>query len=404
MALLQECPQCKTKLSLKYQVEVKEGEVVKKVSKVREDCPSCGCKLQKAPGKAYWIEYYINGRRKRERIGPNKGAAEQRLREVLKLRAEERWVDKDKSARLTLGELARWYLSLKEVQSKDSYRRDKQLVAHLLQLLGENSKLNAINPGKIESYQHKRLSEPSQCHPGESTRPATVNRDLSCLKTMFNRAVRNKLIDHNPISGVKKLAENNVRMRILTTEEFFRLLDACPSHIRPVVMVAYYMGMRKNEIIYLVWNEVDLQKGFIRLSAERTKTNMARAIPIHPAVRAMLERLPRGLHTDRVFLKDGQPFNEFKRSFTTACRNAGIQGFVFHDLRHCALNNLRRSGNDYFEIMALSGHKTMSCFKRYNLVTEDELARIKWPEEGRITGTMDTPVDTKEKEATALRP
>jgi len=44
--------------------------------------PSCGCKLQKVPGKAYWIEYYINGRRKRERIGPNKSAAEQRLREV----------------------------------------------------------------------------------------------------------------------------------------------------------------------------------------------------------------------------------------------------------------------------------------------------------------------------------
>jgi integrase len=367
------------KLSFRYQVEVKEGDEVKKIEKERSECPKCGFKLRKASGKVYWIEYYINGKRKRERIGPNKQAAEQRLREVLKLRTEERYIEKDKTARLTLGELARWYLSLKEVQAKDTYRRDKELISHLLRLLGEDTKLKAITPGKIESYQQERLSEPSRSHPGENTRPATVNRDLSCLKTMFNRAVRHKIIDHNPITAVKKLPENNIRMKVLSPEEFSRLIDACPLHLRPAVMMAYYMGMRRAEIINLTWLEVDLQKGFIRLSAGRTKTDTSRVIPIHPVVRTMLERLPRGLHTDRVFLKDGQPFDEFKRSFATACRNAGIQDFVFHDLRHCALNNLRRSGNDFFEIMALSGHKTMSCFKRYNLVTEEELAGIKWP-------------------------
>jgi len=65
-----------------------------------------------------------------------------------------------------------------------------------------------------------------------------------------------------------------------------------------------------------------------------------------------------------------------KKSFRSACRRAGIKNFVFHDLRHCSLNNLRKAGNDFFQIMALSGHKTMSCFKRYNLVTEEELSGI----------------------------
>ncbi len=143
------------------------------------------------------------------------------------------------------------------------------------------------------------------------------------------------------------------------------------------------MGMRYSEIALLTWPEVDLKKGSIRLSGERTKTDSPRNIPIHPKVKATLESLPRGLHTDRVFLRDGKPFDEIKRSFKTACHNAGIEDFTFHDLRHCAINNLRLAGNDFFQIMALSAHKAMAVFKRYNLITEEELAQIRWAQAGR---------------------
>ena len=47
--------------------------------------------------------------------------------------------------------------------------------------------------------------------------------------------------------------------------------------------------------------------------------------------------------------------------------------FTFHDLRHCAINNLRLAGNDHFAIKKISGYKTDSAFQRYNLVTEDEI-------------------------------
>jgi integrase len=392
MALLQECPRCKKRLPLKSQGEEEGG----KVQKVRDKCPSCGFKLQKASGKAYWIEYYINGRRKRERIGPNKAAAEQRLREVLKLRTEERFIDKDPAARLTLGELSQWYLNLPEVKAKDSYPRDTHFVSHLLRLFGETTKIKDITPGKCESYQKIRLSEPSPRHPGENIRPCTVNKEIACLKTMLNRAVRHCKLNHNHLERVKRLAENNVRMKILTEDEFNCLLSSCDTHIRPIVLMAYRMGMRYSEILFLIWREVDLKKGFIRLSAERTKTDSPRNIPIHPEVKAMLESLPRGLHTDRVFLRNGQPFDWMKHSFKSACRRASINNFTFHDLRHCALNNLRKAGNDFFQVMALSGHKTMSCFKRYNLVTEEELSQIKWPSHDRKVGTMDTYMDTQE--------
>ena len=47
-------------------------------------------------------------------------------------------------------------------------------------------------------------------------------------------------------------------------------------------------------------------------------------------------------------------------------------------MRHCAMNNLRLTGNDHFTIMATSGHRTASVFRRYNIVTEEELQEVKW--------------------------
>jgi integrase len=67
-----------------------------------------------------------------------------------------------------------------------------------------------------------------------------------------------------------------------------------------------------------------------------------------PKVKTILEKIPKAIHTDRVFLQHGKPFDEIKHAFQTACENAGIKDFCFHDLRHCALNNLRKAGNDFF--------------------------------------------------------
>ncbi len=96
----------------------------------------------------------------------------------------------------------------------------------------------------------------------------------------------------------------------------------------------------------------------------------------------MLINLPRGLHTNRVFLSKGKPVKNFagnyKLQWSRAVKEEGLGDFTFHDLRHCAINNLRLTGNDHFTIMAISGHRTTSVFRRYNVVTEEELQKVKW--------------------------
>lgn len=292
--------------------------------------------------------------------------------------------------------MAAWYLELPETKAKRSYQRDKgTAIPAILRLLGEDTKINRLNPGKVESYQKQRLLEPSPVRKGKSISPATVNRELSCLKTILNRAVKHDILNSNPITRVKKLPENNVRMKVLNPDEFERLLDACPDYLRPIVITAFYTGMRKSEVLDLVWEEVDLEAGFIRLPPHRTKPKTARSVPIHPRVRKILQTLPRGLHTNRVFLRDGKPLGDIKRSYRTACNKASLGDFTFHDLRHCAINNLCQAGNDYFRVMAISGHKTMSVFKRYNLVTEEELSQVKWLDEDTRDRPIDTYMDTK---------
>ena len=78
--------------------------------------------------------------------------------------------------------------------------------------------------------------------------------------------------------------------------------------------------------------------------------------------------------------------------------SSGLEDFTFHNLRHCAINNLRLAGNDHFVIKQASGAKTDSAFKRYNLVTEEEMNGMKWldAKEGK-SGMMDTYMDTMPK-------
>lgn len=63
--------------------------------------------------------------------------------------------------------------------------------------------------------------------------------------------------------AVEQLLEHNVRDRVLSVEEFQRLLEAAPNYLRPILLLAHDTGMRRGEILNLRWSQVDLQHGFI---------------------------------------------------------------------------------------------------------------------------------------------
>ena len=372
MGILVECPACKIRGGLK-----------------RKLC-KCGYNVQKADSKNYWIEYYLEGKRTRERIGRSKQAAENRLREVQTAKAEGRNIRKNKNSLITLGNLRDWYLDLSEVKQRRSFSSIKKCLRICVDGIGDIP-VSQLTQNRLELFRKKRLTEISE-RKGRPVKPSTVNRDVANLRAMLNKALDHSKIESNLIGRIKQLEENNVRERVLSPEEFETLYLHCPASLKGLVLIAYYLPMRQAEIMNLTWQEIDLKTGFIRLGGERTKNKTGRVIPLHPRIVDFFKSFPRPIHGGYIF---GQSRRFNRKAFNKAVEAAGINDFTFHDLRHCAINNLRLAGNDHYTIKQASGHKTDIAFQRYNLVTEEEIKGMKWLDEnGGKSGTVDTYMDT----------
>jgi integrase len=70
---------------------------------------------------------------------------------------------------------------------------------------------------------------------------------------------------------------------------------------------------------------------------------------------------------------DGRPINDTRKSWRTACSEAGLPNLLVHDLRRSAVRNFDKSGVTQTVGMMISGHKTASVYKRYRIVPENDI-------------------------------
>ena len=339
-------------------------------------------RLTKNPAKIYWIEYRQNGQRKRERIGPSKVAATARLLEIRKALVEERHVDRDKNASVSLGQLFDWFLNLQEIQGLDSYPRVKVQVKALQRILNPNQLIRDFSTAQLEKYVQMRIQEPSPNKIGKTIAAKTVKEEISLLRNMLNRALSYEFISSIPITRYPNVKVDNARKRVFEEEEYKSLLEECPLWLRRIVIMAHGTGMRQGEILQLKWSDVDLKTGFVRLKAASTKTDEARSVRLLPAVLKMLHEIPRFLHTQQVFLSvNNKPIPYWttyvQKIWKRSLEKAGIEVACFHDLRHDFVTRAMRSGNAPHVVMKQVGHKTDSMLRRYQLVDERDLLELR---------------------------
>ncbi len=132
--------------------------------------------------------------------------------------------------------------------------------------------------------------------------PATANRYLAALSKTSRLAVKLSWLQVNPCSRVDKFAEDNARDRVLTVEEFERLLDACCSQdLRDLITLARYTAARRGELTGLRREDVELRRGLVTFRDTKNGETGCVAL-VDPALEVMKRRLKvRRLDTDLLF-------------------------------------------------------------------------------------------------------
>ncbi|MGE5443135.1 MAG: tyrosine-type recombinase/integrase [Ignavibacteriales bacterium] len=315
----------------------------------------------------YWyIRYWVNSEEKWEAVGKvgevTKAVAQKALEERKRLVRLGQW-DMIGADIPILKDFSKEYLSYtKYTLRKRSWRQDEISIGHLIRFFGEH-KLSSITAKDIIAFQTLRLKD--------GARPATVNRELACLKNLMNVAKqKGNFFGDNPVSKVKFLEENNQRERVLTLEEEERLIANSAPHLRPIILTAIHTGMRKGELLSLKWASVDLENNVITIEPTNTKSKKLKRIPVNSKLRKVLleQKLKTGF-SDYVFLNPlGEPYTRpysLTTCFKNACRRAGIQGFRFHDLRHTAATRMVETGANIGAIKKILGHADINITMRY---------------------------------------
>jgi integrase len=217
--------------------------------------------------------------------------------------------------------------------------------------------LSEITSARLREYIDHRLDQVSV---------GTVQRDISVLRAILNKAFREELMDKVP--PFPRLKTPKARNIWLTEDEVVRLVDAAAKHLKPIILFAVDTGGRLSEILELDWRYVDLANGLVTFA--ETKNGEDRTIPLSDRALKVLNSI--GPKTSGpVFTFRGKGIKTLGTSFPNAREAAGLSHVHFHDLRHTFASRLVQGGVTLYDVMHLMGHKSLRMVQRYAHLAPD---------------------------------
>ncbi|MFC1535185.1 tyrosine-type recombinase/integrase [Thermodesulfobacteriota bacterium] len=380
MAIIAECPICHSKQSIR-----------------NKQC-SCGADLdneKKSKKVKYHIVYRVGGKQKWRSVGSFDGCDAYSIEDARdvesKFRVSKREnkieiFDPRPDSRMTYEELKNWYLKLKPVKKLASYDRIEIALNNFIKVFG-NQIVGSIKPVDLEDYQDTRE--------GQGAAPATIDMEISLVKTMVTKAFDNDMVGGRTVKAFRKVKRklkkgSNARKRIISIDEYLRLVEKAPDHLKVMIIVDYNTGMRTGELRKLRWSHIDVKEKFIRLPKDITKERKPKIIPINHYVEAVLNELrPKELkvvdekYHDYVFTYRGKPIvhkNGLKKSLITTCEKAKIpygrkepNGIIFHDIRRTVKTNMLEAEVNKVHRDLIVGHSLQGMDVHYLAPSEESL-------------------------------
>lgn len=316
----------------------------------------------------WWITYVARGKRQREPGGRTEAEAKKKLRVRLRdvLTGEFHGLEEE---RVTVDQLLDALLTHLEVRGAASLVNVKSHIKPVRAALGHLRAVE-VTTAMVEDFARRQLA-------AKKAR-ATVNKKLQPLQQAFNLARKQGRLTRTPY--IPRLREDNARQGFFEAEDFEAVVATLPNPVDDIARFAYLSGWRKGEILSLGWEGVDRKAREVRLKT--SKNGYGRMLPLEGILWEVMERRWAARKFDKengvraiseyVFHRKGQPITEFRKSWATACKSAGVPGKFFHDLRRTAVRNMIRAGVPQSVAMSISGHRTASMFLRYNITSDED--------------------------------
>jgi integrase len=241
-------------------------------------------------------------------------------------------------------------------------------------------KLKQIGYEEVVAFRNYRLSIPT--HYKKTRNIATMNRELSSLRRVFNIGIRKGWISRNPVNMGEPLIDKSAerrRDRILSLDEERRLLDACTGkrkHLKPLIIILLDTGARRGETLLLKFSDLDFENKLITYQALNTKTLKKRQIAMTTRVYDELKKLWE--NSDKNENSKVFNFTDVRTSFEMACKEAGIEtgrpfGITVHSLRHTAATRLINGHLPVQMVSRILSHENPITTYRYLSSTDETL-------------------------------
>jgi integrase len=171
---------------------------------------------------------------------------------------------------------------------------------------------------------------------------------------------------------------NNIKTEDLTPEQLENLLKVLDQekdiHAAAMIRLALYTGMRRGEMFRLKWQDLDFQRGFIKLVDP--KNGKDSQIPMNDSALNLFRDHPR-TESEYVFPgRKGGPRTDIKRALTRIKKATGLPNDfrILHGLRHVYASILASSGQvDMFHLQKLLNHQSPQMTQRYAHLRDEAL-------------------------------
>ena len=229
---------------------------------------------------------------------------------------------------------------------------------------------------------------------------STINRYLSDLRAALRLAVEWGDLSAAPRFKLERVDRSGT-VRYLTADEETRLLAALDTrdekiragrdsfnewarerdypertslraqtftdHLKPLVLVSLHTGARRGELFNLRWNDVDLAEKRITILGAGAKSGQTRHIPLNSTALEIIEKWhAQRPSNDYVFPSaNGTRLDNVKTSWEGLLKEAKIERFRWHDMRHHFASKLVMAGVDLNTVRELLGHADLAMTLRY---------------------------------------